>query len=447
MRSSMKKKPSLVHARDVAGAQEVADELAGRLLRLLPVAQHHLRALDADLALLAERHLLGGIVEIAQRDDRAGQRQADRAWLHRPVERIAGRDRRGLRQAVALDQLAAGQLLEALLDLERQRRAARQAELERRQVEALELGVVDDRGEHRRHARHAGRLGRVDQLQGVVEHEARHDHDLGRQRDREVHHHGHREHVEERQRAHHALRRICAMSGAQDDDLQRVHVDVGVGQHGALGRAGGAAGVLQHGDVVSGSIGDRRRACRRWRATSPRARSWPRRRAAPRRQLARLEQPEQHRLGARQQAGTGHHGALQRAGGQQRLDLVEQHLQVERDHQLGLAVLDLEGQFLERVERVVVDDRAAGLEDGVVVDDEGRRVRQEQADLGALRDAELLQAGRGAVDQPADLAVSQALAEEIGAGPAADVGDGLVEQLPQRRGSKPCTSRRRAGSC
>ena len=80
----------LVHDADVAGAQVVADELVGGLLGLLPVALHHLRALDADLALLAQRHLLGGVGQVAQRDDRAGQRLADGALLDRAFERIAG---------------------------------------------------------------------------------------------------------------------------------------------------------------------------------------------------------------------------------------------------------------------------------------------------------------------------------------------------------------------
>ena len=42
------------------------------------------------------------------------------------------------------------------------------------------------------------------------------------------------------------------------------------------------------------------------------------------------------------------------------------------------------GELADGVERVVVDDRAAGLEHGEEVDDEGRRVGQEQPDLGPL---------------------------------------------------------------
>ncbi len=49
------------------------------------------------------------------------------------------------------------------------------------------------------------RLGAVDEGQRIVEDEARHDDDLGALGDAEVHHHGHREHVEERQDTQHLL--------------------------------------------------------------------------------------------------------------------------------------------------------------------------------------------------------------------------------------------------
>src|SRR3546814_9645203 len=59
-----------------------------------------------------------------------------------------------------------------------------------------------------------------------------------------VHHHGHGEDMEQRQDAEDALAALVAGAEPQAR-LHGVGIDVGVGQHGALGHAGGAAGVLR----------------------------------------------------------------------------------------------------------------------------------------------------------------------------------------------------------
>ena len=110
-----------VHAGDVARAQVLADHLLGRLLRALVVAEHDLRALDADLALLALGHLFGGIGEIAQREVVPGSGRPIEPGFDGTLERIDGGDRGRLRKAVALDDLAAGDRLELLLDLDGER--------------------------------------------------------------------------------------------------------------------------------------------------------------------------------------------------------------------------------------------------------------------------------------------------------------------------------------
>src|SRR5262249_47650474 len=149
-------------------------------------------------------------------------------------------------------------------------------------------------------------------------------------------------------------------------------------------------------------------------------------------QLLGLEKLEQHRLGRGQKRGKGgHHRPSQAAALQQCCDLVEQQLEVERDHQLGLAVAQLEGELLKRVERVIVYDRRAELQGGVEVDDEGRAIRHQQTDLAALANAEPLQPGGSAIDRAADLGVAQRLAEEVRAWACAVAGDSLIEQLKQ----------------
>jgi hypothetical protein len=83
---------------------------------------------------------------------------------------VERRDRRGLAQPVALEHLAAEPLLEAAQDLDRHRRAARHADLQRRRVVALGIRNVEDRRVHRRHAledRHPIALDDLECLDGV----------------------------------------------------------------------------------------------------------------------------------------------------------------------------------------------------------------------------------------------------------------------------------------
>ena len=230
--------------------------------------------------------------------------------------------------------------------------------------------MVQDGVEHRRHARHDRRLGlgrsascaSSSTKRGMMMISAPWRHG-------EVHHHGHREHVEEGQR-----RRARAPGRAPDRAPRRrlcwqFIVDVGVGEHGALRRARGAAGVLQHGDVVRGIDGDLLRDGRRSSMTSASSdHAWRRPAICGARQLLALEQPEQRRLGAGQQGREGaDDGALQRPASAG-LDLVEQQLEVERHHQFGVAVLHLLGRAPPSgIERIVVDDRAAGFEHGKVI--------------------------------------------------------------------------------
>ena len=92
----------------------------------------------------------------------ADLQRADRARLVEPFERIDGAHRPRLGEAVTLDQGAAGDLLEAFLDWPRQRRAARDAELEARDVVLVALAELVDRGIDRRHAEQHRGLGPVD---------------------------------------------------------------------------------------------------------------------------------------------------------------------------------------------------------------------------------------------------------------------------------------------
>src|SRR5687767_3455588 len=138
----------LVHDADVAGVQEaVAAEDLGGLVGALPVALHHLRPLDADLARLAERHVL--VVVVAQHDLGRRHWQADRAVVGLEVERIHRRARAGLGQAVALEQRAAGDLLPAIGHRLLHRHAAAHAQPHLGEIELVEIRVVEEGVEQR----------------------------------------------------------------------------------------------------------------------------------------------------------------------------------------------------------------------------------------------------------------------------------------------------------
>src|SRR5829696_7900146 len=98
----------LVDLRHVPGAEPaVAHDLLGGVLAV-PVALHHVVALDRDLADLALLDLVAVVVDDLHLD--ALDRRADRARLALPVGVVERRHRRGLRQAVTLEDRAAERL-------------------------------------------------------------------------------------------------------------------------------------------------------------------------------------------------------------------------------------------------------------------------------------------------------------------------------------------------
>ena len=158
----------VVHVAHVAGAQALpvaagmAEQHLLGLVGLLPVALHDLRADDADLADIAPCRPAARVSPFSM--SRISMTVPGIGTPHEPdaahalVDRADRAGGRGLGEAVALDQRGAGQLLEALLHLDRQGRAARHADLQRLQVEPLRLGMLQDRGVERRHAGQEGRL-------------------------------------------------------------------------------------------------------------------------------------------------------------------------------------------------------------------------------------------------------------------------------------------------
>ncbi len=86
---------------------------------------------------------------------------------------------------------------------------------------------------------------------------------------------------------------------------------------------------------------------------------------------------------------------------------------VEGDEHVRLAVLDLEFERAQRVERRIIDDHAARLQDAEKGDRVMGRVRQIEADMHAGPDAELLEARGRAVGERVELGVADPLVHEL----------------------------------
>ena len=197
-------------------------------------------------------------------------------------------------------------------------------------------------------------------------------------------------------------------------------------QHRAFGRAGRAAGILDDGEfvgerakrvdpiaaVVVDEIAERdmalvvldlgQHACRRH---------------------LRLDRPGRGRhlgeLADDQRFETGR--------SEQFLGLRIERGDVETDKDVGLAVFDLQLERRQRVQGRVVDDDAASLQHAEKSDDVVGRVGEEETDMDARPDAELLEAGRRAVRERVELRVSRALVHEIERWPRAEALRGLLQ--------------------
>ena len=203
-----------------------------------------------------------------------------------------------------------------------------------------------------------------------------------------------------------------------------------MGEHGALGQAGRAAGVLEHRDVPDRIDLDRR---------VPAVVGGQLLEADVTvvgrdvRDLLAAQHGEQGALAPGQEAAHGADHDLLEAGVHEPTgDLGVHGLDVERHHDRGPGILDLARDLALGVQRIVVDDRTAGLEHREEADHVVRAVRQEQTDPHARLDAELLEALGGPIYQLADLPVARLSTEEVETGPVGPSGDSVVEQLEQR---------------
>ena len=160
------------------------------------------------------------------------------------------RNGRRLRESEPLHDPRSGEGFEALQHVLGERRRARETALHAPQVEALDVRVVEDRVKNRRYS---------GEQRDTVFHDAAHDrldvswvgkhHHRGRHAHGEVHRGGHAERVKQRDGRKHDF--VAPLSsGEPRHGLLQICSEVSVRKHRTFGHAGGAARVLQHGEVV-----------------------------------------------------------------------------------------------------------------------------------------------------------------------------------------------------
>ncbi|MNG89782.1 hypothetical protein D3C79_486560 [compost metagenome] len=227
---------------------------------MLPIAFHDLRPLDAQLATLAQRHFIAIVIDHLER--RACYRNPHGAQPRQLTVRVGAGHRRGFGQAIAFDDATTGQALPTFSGGLDQRGATGVGHLQRGEVQLPEARMIhqrDEQGVQPDQARKAPLAQLLD--------EAR---DIARVGDEYVvvagDHHAHAirgegiDVIERQRRDHHLLAILDQLLpvrpklGETGQHLQHVGHQVGMGEHGTLGQPGGAAGVLQHGDVVEGQL-------------------------------------------------------------------------------------------------------------------------------------------------------------------------------------------------
>jgi hypothetical protein len=186
----------------------------------------------------------------------APDRGADGAGLAHPVGVVERRHRRGLGQAVPLQDDAAEEPFEAAHDLDRQCRATGDAQPQGRHVELAAVGRTEQRDVHRGYALEDGHPITLQHLEHLRRGEPGHERQAGAHADGRVEPAGLPERVEERQPAEDdVVRAEPGQIGREDLDVGR---QVGVGELGSLGLSRCARGVEDDRGVVRGTGGDAR---------------------------------------------------------------------------------------------------------------------------------------------------------------------------------------------
>ena len=425
----------LGHLHHVAGPEPAAREQHGRgLLGPLPVAGEDLRAADQQLARAAGRDVGAGVVGVDDAHLGRGERQAHRAGAPVAGDGVAQRDGRGLGHPVALDEQPAAHLLPGPDHVRGQGHRPGDAVADGGEVDPALPGGLGQARVHRRDGRQERGRAAADRGQHLVDVEAGEQHE----RRADLHGEGQAEReavgVEQGQDPVDGLLAV-AQAGHPRPPLRRVGAQVAVAQHRALGRARGAAGVLQQRRVLGRGPGRRRR-----------------QRPGGADQVVPVQ-------GVGGGGGHGRPGGARRADGQAEREPLEpgqRGRHVDRDHRADRGVRDalldgrggdvphhgdaragvgeLVGELGPRVQRVALDDDGPQAQDGVEGDDVLRAARHDEGDPVAGADPEAGQRRRGPVHLRGQVRVRGGRAEEVERHPAGEPPRGVLEQVDERAG-------------
>ncbi len=130
----------ITNPRDIPGVQPAVFDNLIRRVRALPVAQHHLRPFNTELARLTRCHFV--IIIIHQFGFGGGHRQANAAAVVVNIVRVNADQRGTLCQAVALQQILPGQFYPALGHRLLHRHPTAGGQMQRGEIKLLELFVV-----------------------------------------------------------------------------------------------------------------------------------------------------------------------------------------------------------------------------------------------------------------------------------------------------------------
>ena len=236
--------PLFIHHRDIPGVQPAVFDNLIRRVRALPVAQHHLRPFNTELARLTRRHFV--IIIIHQFGFGGGHRQANAAAVVVNIVRVNADQRGTLCQAVALQQILPGQFYPALGHRLLHRHPTAGGQMQRGEIKLLELFVVQQGVEQGVDPGHGGKrilrqlLHQPGDIAWVGDQQI-----LPAQFDKQQAVHGQGENVIQRQRGHHELFAAMQQRAVGGIDLLEVSQHIAVGEHRTFGHAGGAPGVLQ----------------------------------------------------------------------------------------------------------------------------------------------------------------------------------------------------------
>ena len=232
---------------EIPGDEEaILAELAGGLLRHLPVALEDIGTPHLDQPCLATRQG-GTCLAVGDADFAAGQRHAHRAGTPLAVVGVGG-VHVGLGHPVALENRVAGACAELAVGLAEQRRGAGDEQPHAGGRLAIEALGFQQAGVEGRHAhQHAGARHQIQNLLGI---ELRQEGHRGAHRQHDVAGHEQAVGVEDWQGVDQMV-----ITGEAPGLGQRLTVggQIGVGQHRALAAPGGAGGIEDGGEIIGGA--------------------------------------------------------------------------------------------------------------------------------------------------------------------------------------------------